>query len=155
MVISFSACGNDEIPYNAVLYDNVKEGIKTEFLRDNLTYGAYNEYGDEPLMDMHSPETRSFIIKEQDELNKIFIEFLPNIDFEREMVLMYGITSATSLPYKIEKIELKDELLKIEFKIVAPKRVPSDGPKPYTRWFVIKIDKLNITTVQFTCLKRN
>jgi hypothetical protein len=69
------------------------------------------------------------------------------------MILLYGFTSTTIRQIVIEGIKLENERLNIPLKYVQPPGGPTtDGTVPYMRWVVVKTDKLNIDTVEFTLL---
>jgi len=76
-------------------------------------YGSsyLNENGE---WDVMSPKFRTFIITEKARLDEIFSVY-PDIDFEKEMVVMYAYSSTSSRQDKLISITLDNKNLKIEF----------------------------------------
>jgi hypothetical protein len=145
MAISLGACANK---YNAVIYDNVGTLANEEFLKDNLTQGAY--YEDEYLDDSY-PKSINYVIKNQEKFEKTFVDFPTGIDFEKEMLLVYFFTCASMVrPYEISKINIDSQILKIDIKSVPPKQgAVGDATKPKQRCIAVKMDKLYITSAEF------
>jgi hypothetical protein len=148
--------GEETLPFNAKgigLPLEFKEG----FLEANRTYGAY--YRNEDSVDWTtrwkydetSPKFRTFIITEKARLDEIFSVY-PEIDFEKEMVVMYAYTSMYGRARIITSITLDNKNLKIEFKISEGKPGYADASMPFTRFLVLRMDKLDIDTVEFTLL---
>ena len=99
-----------------------------------------------------SPKFRTFVITEKARLDEIF-SVCPDIDFDKEMVVMYAYTSVYGNRYHITKnLTLNNKSLKIDFKISDGKPGYKDATAPYTDFLVIKLDKLDIDTVEFTLL---
>ena len=86
LCMSISLVGCKKIDHNAVI---ITDGIRyqEEWLKENHVYGAYDENGEENY-DENTPKSRTYFIKNQDELDEVFSEF-PEIDFENEMLIMY------------------------------------------------------------------
>jgi len=148
MAFSFFACGKKIIiPYHAVV---VESGLsfQPDFLKNNMTYGAYY-YDDngELVSDRTSPGTRTYIITNQDEFDEVFISF-PQIDFDKEMILLYCYTTENTNQRHIKSVELDGGILKIGF---SPDR-DTTGIPPFfqRRILVVKIDEIEIETVEFT-----
>ena len=153
--------GEEMLPFNAMIGAGGPLAYKEEFLKTNRTYGVkypnenWNpEDGSSPkgFIDLTSPKFRTFIITEKARLDEIF-SVCPEIDFEKEMVVMYAFTSVyNGRDLKITSITLDNKNLKIEFKYVEGKPGHKDASSPQTRFFVIKMDKLDMDTVEFTLL---
>jgi hypothetical protein len=129
-------------------------GSKEDFLKANRTYGAsyWNENG---IMerDLTSPKFRTYIITEKARLDEI-LSVCPEIDFEKEMVVMYAYTSTNGRARKIISVTLDNKNLKIEFKFVEGIPGYKDGKMPETEFLVLRMDKLDIDTVEFTLLNQ-
>jgi hypothetical protein len=151
-------CSMEEMnDFNAVLYDNAGKWIDLDFQRENLTHGFWDGlYLDGELIhtDESYPNEKIFIITDRAEFDAIFNEFPSGVNFNKEMILLYGITSTNIRPIVIESIKLENERLNIKLKYVSltPPGEPSepDATVPQMRWFVVKIDKLNIDTAEFS-----
>jgi len=156
MAFGLFACGN-KIPFNAVVLSD-GYNFKTKFLNENRTYGArylnenYNEdedeWSDRYLVDETSPIFRVFVIKEQAELDKAFVYF-PQIDFDKNMILVYCYTEIYSRSQIINSIELDGTVLEVEFSLKKAKPGVGDASAPQTRFMIIKMDLLAITEVTF------
>jgi hypothetical protein len=170
LLCAFTGCetteGEEMLPYNAIIVTGGTWRFKEDFLRANMTGGSFgcfshpgtnilwNENG-EPEdtikweYDETLPRFRTFIITEQARMDEVF-SVCPDIDFEKEMVAMYFYTSVYRRERKIKSITLDNKNLKIEFKIAENEA--NDASMPLTRFLVIKMDKLDIDTVEFTLL---
>ncbi|MDR1094606.1 MAG: hypothetical protein LBL66_10725 [Clostridiales bacterium] len=149
MIFSLVGCGNK---YNAVMYDNAKEWMSEEFLRENLTRGAF--YEDVFLDDNSYPKNITHIIKSKEEFDAIFAEFPSEVDFESSIVFIYIFTcNSMGSSYKISKNRLgKNKDLKIYFKRIKPKKLGAYGggmTSPGQRCFVVTMNKLDVITVEF------
>jgi len=142
--------GEEMLPYNAILGLGGPLEFKEDFLKANRTYGVLyqNENGDGEE-DFTSPKFRTFIITEKIQLDDIF-SVCPVIDFEKEMVVMYAYTSIYGRERIITSITFNNKKLKIKFKIAENEK--NDASVPQTRFLVIKLDKLDIDTAEFTLL---
>jgi hypothetical protein len=155
------ACKNtgEEPGEETLLFDafNVKGigfplGFNEDFLKANRTYGALYSNGDGTGgVDLTSPKDRTYIITEKAWLDEIFSVY-PEIDFEEEMVVMYAYTSTSGRARKITSVTLDNKDLKIEFKFVDGIPGYHDAKRPETEFLVLRMDKLDIDTVEFTLL---
>ena len=143
------------LPYNAMIGAGGPLVYKEEFLKTNRLYEVLclNENGEwEWELDETLPKFRTFIITEKALLDEIF-SVCPEIDFEKDMVVMYAFTSIYyGRDLKITSITINKKNLKIEFKYMAGKIGHKDASSPQIRFLVIKMDKLDIDTVEFTLL---
>lgn len=154
-IFSFSGCANK---YNAkIINSDIK--FQQEFLDDTITYGAYyqskyfntshNQWEEEWLYDETSPESRTYIIKDQTTLEEVFVDF-PKTDFEKEMVLVYCYTSVYGRERILKEISIHDEdQLEIIFTIENGKLGHADASMPQRRILVIKMDSLDIKSAEF------
>lgn len=152
----FVGCGDNK--YNAVVIES-GFSFKSEFLSENMTLGAYyynenydakaDESEDEYLRDETSPSHRIFVVKNQDECNLIFSDF-QQVDFEKEMLLVYCYTDIYSRPRIIKSIELEGTTLSVEFALKQAKPGVGDASMPQCRILIIKMNALDVETVMFT-----
>ena len=140
MGISLVGCG--KIDHNAII---IADGItyQEEWLDNNHVYGAYDENGEENY-DENTPKSRTYILKNQDELDEVFSEF-SEIDFEKEMVLVYCYRTIYVRKQVLEKVVFDGNVLKIEFNVVRGKIGHADAAAPHRRMLAVKLDKLDIT----------
>ena len=145
MSISLVGCG--KIDHNAII---IADGItyQEEWLKENHVYGAYDENGEENY-DENTPKSRTYILKNQDELDEVFSEF-SEIDFEKEMVLVYCYRTIYIRKQVLEKVVLDGTILNVEFNVVKGKMGHADASAPSRRMLVLKLDKLDITEVNIT-----
>ena len=136
------------VKYNAVLYDNAVEWINTEFANENLTRGIHYEpdfYTDETY-----PSERTFIVNNREKYDEIFISGLKelDIDFDMQMLVVYTFTTVYHRNNRIKKTEVKNQVLTISYKMEEKFGV-GDASMPYQRWFVVKLDAVDISSVEF------
>ena len=147
LCMSISLVGCKKIDHNAVI---ITEGItyQEEWLKNNNIYGAYGENGEENY-DENTPKSRTYILKNQDELDEVFSEF-PEIDFEKEMVLVYCYRTIYIRKQVLEKVELDGIVLNVDFNVARGKLGHADASAPSRRMLVLKLDKLDITEANVT-----
>ena len=145
MSVSLVGCG--KIDHNAII---IADGItyQEEWLDNNHVYGAYDENGEENY-DENTPKSRTYLIKNQDELDEVFSEF-SEIDFEKEMVLVYCYRTIYIRKQVLEKVVLDGNVLNVEFNVVKGKIGHADASAPSIRMLVVKLDKLDIAEVNVT-----
>ena len=149
----FTGCGKINIrKFDAKIVDTGFT-FKEDFFKANMTYGAY--YTDEngkDVRDKTSPEYRTFMITEKTQLDEVFSVF-PGIDLKKEMLVMYAYTSYyNGRRQKITSIKVDQKKLKIKFRYVYKRPFIKDASAPQHRFLVIRMDKLNIDTVEFKLL---
>lgn len=146
MILSMAACAKN-LPYNTVLYDNAAAWINEDFQNDNLIK-VIGFIDDDTESDL--PLSRTFMIDNRDDFESIFIHDFSEfeVDFDDEMIIVYTFGIEYILPAKINKMALSKKILTINYKIQTK---PGTGSacQPFQRWFVIKLDKLDISSVQF------
>ena len=158
--ICFAVSACDE-SYNAVVIDSGIE-FTSDFLNNSITYGAWCDKEDyDPEVDeergwydSQSPETRTYIVREQSEAEQIFTE-LPAVDFENKTLLVYCWTEIyNSRPVILKSVRMnKNGTLKIEFELKKPTGHVGDASMPMRRILVVKIDKLDFSSVEFSQIK--
>ena len=142
--------GGKKLPFNATLDIGGSLVFKEGFFEANRTYGAtYRDEDGDLVGDITSLLFRTYIIKEQTQLDAIFSVY-PNIDFEKDMIVMYAYTSVFgNRDYIITSITLDNANLKVDFKLSSGRSGYMDASAPQTRFLVLKMDKLDIDTVEF------
>ena len=148
----FCACDKDEDDikfdnkYNAVLYESMVDCLNESYLLANSTYGLS---GDGYVENDTRPHTRTNIIRNKKEFNAAFKEFPTNVDFNKEMIIVYFFT-ITNIWYKceLENVIYEDGHLQID--ILGKSTVNDMMPRnvaPQQECFVIKIAKLNVSSI--------
>ena len=143
-LITCTLAGCSKIDHNAVL---ITEGaIYSESWFDNhLTKGSAQSDYDDAL-----PESRTFIIRNQAELNEIFTDF-PVVDFSQEMVLVYCYTTCyNGRAQVLEKAVVKNGVLNVEFNVERGKFGHADASAPLARLCIIRLDNVDFTDVRIT-----
>lgn len=150
VVFTLWACDDTDIPYNAILYDKVNSFLHEDFLKENLTNGAWDEHSQQSIQDDTLPRSRTVVIKSQADFYATFAEFPSEINFETDMILLYGETTSSARDFYIKSIELNSEILRVEIRNVMPKgkSPPSGSITPYQRWTAVKMDRIDNVTIE-------
>lgn len=128
----------DENSENTSLLNN------TVILKDGFTFkGSWIDSNNE------LDESKTLVIESQEALDEIFTEF-KEIDFEKEMVIVYCYTTIYVREQKLEKVSFDNNVLSIEFDVVDGKPGTGDATAPQTRTCVICLDKVAATEVKIT-----
>ena len=129
--------------YNAVI---LKDGFtfNETWLESNQTLGSLQ--GETHEYDDSLPESRTYIIQNQAQLEEIFSDF-PEIDFDKEIVLVYCYTTVYIRKQRLEKVSLENGVLTVAFDVVRGKLGHADAAAPHTRLCVIRLGKVDITEV--------
>jgi len=137
------------IKNKAAIYDNEAEWIREEFYEQNRVYGAM--YDRETLRDESYPKTRTFIVRTQEEFDKMFIdENHIEVDFEKEMLLVYTYKATYTRKMKIKRIKEDNGIMEVELDVEKVKLGVGASCSPFQRYVVLKVDKKDITSVEFT-----
>lgn len=151
--LAFSLFGCSNLSYNAKLY-NAENRINNDFAINNLIRNVYYSQSDSDEKffsdDETYPESRTFIIENLEEYNKIFnnnIEDL-NVDFNKQMLIVYTFRATDHRNLKLISVNLQDKLLKITFETIFESGT-GDTSTPYQRWIVIKLDKVEMESIEF------
>ena len=94
-------------------------------------------------------ESKTFVVESQEALNEIFTEF-KDVNFDKEMVIVYCYTTIYIREQKLEKVSFDNNVLSIEFDVVDGKPGTGDATAPQTRTCVICLDKVAATEVKVT-----
>ena len=140
-------CGCQKIPYNAELYDNAQNLMKSEYLQENITQGAKI---DEQYADNTYPKSISCIISTQSEYEKNFSNSSLQVDFSNKMLFVYFFTcNYMGRKYKITKISINKQALTIYIGSIQKKEFSGDATNPEQRCFVVITDKMEVNSVTF------
>ena len=164
-------CGkkHEPLPYNAVI---IAEGqtdwnivpqnnqyFKDDFWKDNMISGVgyVNEHWDSNNPDSEKykyypdlPNRRMLIIINLEEYDNVFVNQI-DIDFEKEMILVFMTRAVKPSRILIKDIELKEQDLMVKYYIdfISGKRGHKNATSPSRTWIVLKLNKLEFKTVNF------
>ena len=133
--------GCSSVKYNAKLFDNAIELISEDFISNNLV---------ENLEDSSDLSAHTFIIKAQEEYDNIFIKNIDGcaVDFNNQMVVVYTFSTIYHRDNRLINLDVKEDVLKITY-MMEKKSGVGDASQPYQRWFVVVLDKLDVSFVIF------
>ncbi|MFA5449550.1 MAG: hypothetical protein WC292_03835 [Clostridia bacterium] len=140
--------------FNAVMYGNphtVKTWLHDDFYEEFLTFGAWSYIQESYIEDEKLPKERILIINSQEKFELVFKEFPLEVDFNSKIIIMYGITTASGSEIVLKDVIIGESLvIKYGFPIISNKKPhPPDASKPLTKWAVVLMDKVDITSVIF------
>lgn len=168
LLLSITFVGCSVQRYDAEIYSYVNDRLVPTFLENNKLSGIsytnpeYDE--DEALKDDNyavpkylgypdAPTSRTFIITDEETFNSMYVEGALEVDFEKEMVILYMYRTSThrSRVFKIDKIEVEGDTLNIYFKqkFDKDKIGVSDAVMRYQRCMTVKMKKIEVSTVNF------
>ena len=159
ILLCLSVLSGCNVKYNAVMYSRVEKWIDEDFLRENRVKAYYlnddydedDDSDDAPekyIYDENSPPSRSFIITEEAEFKSVFTDCPISVDFDNEMVLLYVFGDIYPYrEYHLKKTALEDKTLNIYYKLESTNK--KDATMPFQRCMMVKLDKLDITEVNF------
>ena len=161
-IITITLSGCKKNYFNSKIYNTGSNIIKKEFLDNNPLYVDKWDHGVGGA-DESNPEDKTFIVKDKETLNTMINENSLEVDFNKQMVLVYlykYVHPNRELKIKKMKYETKTttvnsittttKTLDIEFGTKDTHR--KDASYPQTCCAVVVMDKLNIDTVTFTHL---
>ena len=132
ITLLFCFVGCSKIEYNAAI-------LKGSFTFNESWLDSNNEL----------TESKTFVVESQEALNEIFTEF-KDVNFDKEMVIVYCYTTIYIREQKLEKVSFDNNVLSIEFDVVDGKPGTGDATAPQTRTCVICLDKVAATEVKIT-----
>lgn len=147
LIVAFLTSCSKSKNYNAILYDNAVEWINADFADSHRVAGAL--YTDAQQNGENFPRSRFFIVDSRTAAEGIFGDsFDLEVDYENEMLVVYTFSIEYILPAYIDSISLNGTTLTVNCKI---KHIQGAGTacQPYQRWFIVKLDKLDIDSVVF------
>ncbi len=135
--------------YNVKIIKNTDYTFNKDFLANNKTYGAIdviNHY----TYDDSFPKELIIKIRSEDELNKAFDDFI-DVDFNSEMVVLYGFTTACNISKvnsKISDVLFEENVLVIKYGDIKKREFSEpDASNPDTKWIVFKMNKVNVEKI--------
>lgn len=153
-LISLVGCGGNT--YNAVLYSHAEDWISEEFLSENKVKAYYpnkdyvegeSDSADRYIYDKESPTSRTFIISKQNEFDEICSKYNSTIDFDSQIIILYVFADVNpNRDYNLDKIILEEQSLRIYYRL--ERKNLDDTTAPYPRCFMIKMDKVDIMSVE-------
>lgn len=96
------------------------------------------------------PESRTFIVENSEVYNRIFNNDIENfdVDFNKQMLIVYTFRAINHRNLKLISVNLQDAILRITFESISKSGI-GDTCMPYQRWIVIKLDKIEVKSVEF------
>ena len=155
LTIALSGCKNK---YNAKIYGKRDQIISDKFLDNNHVYraGYYKTNEDGKIVhyyeeDESMPLDRTFIVNDQTTLDTMINENKLTVDFNTQTVLVYLYFSYYIRELNIKKISYKKDskTIKISFN-TKHKAGYKDNAGPQASYAVVVLDKLDITTCNFS-----
>lgn len=146
IVLSFSLVGcSAELPYHPEFYDNAASWIREDFQAENPVGGV-----DPDAEGAELPKSRVFIVSDEAEYQKIFLDDVAELDADlsEKMLIVYTFSTEYVRPAKLTGLQFSGGVLTVNYKINL---IPGTGSavKPFQRWFVLKLDKLGLSSVNF------
>ncbi len=144
----FTGCFNNK--YNAVLYDDqfasVKKWINEDFLVENRVNGYYRDENDEliHITDKKSPIVH--ILTEEEMYNEIFTDCSLEIDFEKQMVILYIFSDHDQRNFRLKSTYVDGTVLQIKIERYRSEK-QDHIPDSYQRILMIVMDEVAITDV--------
>lgn len=152
LLIMFSAfllIGCSQNTFHAVLYDDVENWIREDFIDDHRTGGAYYGENSGTAADSSLPGRYSFTVKSEEEASAIFNEqFDVSVDYGSEMLVVYTFTTVYHRTCELADIRRLEDVLHIRYRMKNSGINSGDASLPYQRWFVIKMDSTDAASLQ-------
>ena len=133
--------------YGAALYSDVGDWIDEAFLKENKVKGAYyrnenyteeNRYEEkEWLREKEGPSSRTFVVTTEEEYGAIFPNATLDVDFEKQMVILYLCTDTSPRDYYIEEMKMHDDALNVTVKLESGKPGVDDSDPPHLRCMML------------------
>lgn len=150
MMFAFAGCSKEPdqniAKYNAVMYDRAIDWLKADFREENMTKMPTMQGEIDP-----APSDITLVIREQSDFEMAFAEFPPDIDFEREMLVLYFFTDDyNGFGCEITKIAQEDDVLQIYLLHNLAKKNfwgirPPSLSMPTHRCLVVKLNRVEAT----------
>ncbi|MGN1103689.1 MAG: hypothetical protein ACI4QI_02320 [Candidatus Coproplasma sp.] len=154
---TFAACGcNGNIvyfkddyvqKYNDVFYDSAADWISEDFQSENTVRVSGFIYDD---IETCLSSTKTFIVTDREQFNNIFVENIEELEvnFDSQMIIVYTFAAQYVLPAFILDMNINGETLTVDYTIPLYPNAGS-ATQPFQRWFVLILDKSEITSVGF------
>lgn len=139
----YAGCGNNKMPYNAVLYDDAFDWINADFKDANITSGLVAN-------DEHLQESYLWLIISQADFIDKTNEPHVNVDFDKQIVVIYTFTTVyATRKYNLHNLSVNEDVLTVEYKIEKNKGIVGNATQPKQRWFIVILDKIDVQSVNF------
>lgn len=154
-IILYSIVGCQKNKYNAKIYNSAENLFLNSFLEENKVKGAYYKNPDYPddadkkyYYDETSPAYRTFVVNNLDDYSLFFAGDELEVNFDKEMVLIYIFADIyPNRNYIINNILKEGEKVKIYLEL--EKNNKKDATAPYQRVLIVKMEKLDISEAEF------
>ena len=131
------------------LKDFLKENrVKGYYLNENYVEGV-SDVSDKYIEDTESPSSRTFIISNKDEFNRIFSKTQIDVDFEKEIVILYIFSDVNPYRKNYNLKGIKRQNTNLTVQIELEKSEKDDSTMLYQRCLVLKMRKVDIDCVEF------
>jgi hypothetical protein len=139
-----AGCANN---YNAQLFDDAVEWIHEDFASDNIVSLESTTY----------PFERVFVIDNQEKYGQVFTKDIPDltVDFTNQMLIVYTFVAHNRRYCELLSIDAdeREGTVAITYEELVPWTPPGvdfgDTCDFYQRWFVVKLDKLDVHSAVF------
>ena len=140
----FAGCAKND--NNAViLNDNASEFIREDFYSENHTRGAI--YDDGASADLSYPNSRYFIVRNQEDYDRIFTSDADfKVNFTSEMLVVYTYTSIYVREIEIKESKTEADRLNMVLATKKPSALVADACQPFQRYVIIKVEAQDIST---------
>ena len=144
--LSFVACDKATIrKYNAVLYDNVKQYVKVDVIKEHLNMSESGRY---------AHNNAYFIVQTQEDFDKIFTSFPAEINFDRQTVLLEAKGFCTDvLDWKLKRLKFEDRKLCIYYDVLSPP-LSDNTSSPHIRYIALVMNKVDIDEFDFKVIEK-
>ncbi len=147
-VFALFACGcaPKELPYSAKLFDKAENFMTETYLRENNTHYPSNNDG--------LPHTRCQVIKTEDDVEGIFETFPEELDFSRDMLVIYIFTDINyAFGCRLDDITVTENEMTIVIGHEMAKRDiwgrrPPSASLPTQRCLVVKLTDCSFNDVK-------
>ena len=157
MFLSMAGCEEEQeiLEYDAILYDQPMQWMNPEYLKKNETFDLDHTGESFPRRIIH-------IIKSQKDFDKAFKEFPPDVDFKKEMLIVYFYTGPNVanpetgkrfFNFTIKDLKVENENVQIVIESEALLEGPTGFP-PMRQCFVIKMNKADVTNVNIEWISK-
>ena len=165
LITPLSGCSKWRYGVTAVYGKAGNDLIQEEFLMENMIrsahypnpeyWGEENETEDESDMRNHpyigdptAPETRTFVITDTETYNSIYVSEAPEVDFDKQMVVLHIFYSIYSREFLLQKIRKNNDVIMIYCKEEWHDSRRKDCCNFRARTVTIILDKADCETVE-------
>jgi hypothetical protein len=139
----FAGCGDNKMPYNAVLYDDAIDWIDADLKDANITSGLVAN-------DEHLQKSYFWLIVSQADFIDKINEPQINVDFDKQIVVIYTFTTVyATRKYNLYNLSVNGDILTVEYKIEKNQGIVGNASRPKQRWFIVTLDKVDVQSVNF------